>query len=63
MSAEPDLKLVPFCDHAPEAVLENPLRFHYMLARDPDTGSFADYEEHMGHLLVKDKYQMYKITE
>lgn len=43
--AESDLTLVPYCDHAPQAVLDNPGQFHYLLARDPDTGSFSDYTQ------------------
>jgi hypothetical protein len=61
-AAEPDLTLVPYCDYAPQAALDNPSRFHYLLARDPDTGSFSDYEEQVP-APAKDKYQMYKITE
>ena len=37
-----------YCDHAPRAVLENPHALHYMLTRDPKTGSFLDYEAHFG---------------
>jgi hypothetical protein len=42
------LRQVHYCDYAPAAVLENPGRFHYMMARDPRTGSFSDYDEHFG---------------
>ncbi|BDA47606.1 probable beta-1,4-mannosyl-glycoprotein 4-beta-N-acetylglucosaminyltransferase [Coccomyxa sp. Obi] len=45
LGKESDLTVVPYCDHAPQAVLDNPGRFHYLLARDPDTGSFSDYEQ------------------
>ena len=38
----------PYCDYAPSFVLANPGRFHYMLSRDPVTGSFSDYAEYLG---------------
>ena len=39
---------VEYCEYAPRAVLENPHALHYLLARDPVTGSFLDYEPHFG---------------
>lgn len=44
---------MPYCDYAPKAALDNPMRFHYMLARDPQTGSFADFDEYFDRSKVK----------
>ncbi|BDA40413.1 probable beta-1,4-mannosyl-glycoprotein 4-beta-N-acetylglucosaminyltransferase [Coccomyxa sp. Obi] len=43
------LRRVPYCEYAPPAVLANPAKYHYMLARDPVTGSFSDYAEWLGN--------------
>ena len=43
------MKRVGYCNNAPSYVLANPGRFHYMLSRDPVTGSFSDYADHFGN--------------
>jgi len=60
--AEKDLELVPYCDHAPQAALNDPFKYHYLLARDPDTGSFSDYDQ-MVSKEQKKSFQMYKVTD
>ena len=46
---EARMKRVSYCDNAPSLVLAHPGRFHYMLSRDPVTGSFSDYAELFGN--------------
>ncbi|CAL5224980.1 g7757 [Coccomyxa viridis] len=43
------MKRVGYCNNAPSYVLANPGRFHYMLSRDPVTGSFSDYADHFSN--------------
>ena len=46
---EARMERVGYCDNAPSLVLANPGRFHYMLSRDPVTGSFSDYADYFGN--------------
>ena len=43
------MRRVSYCNNAPSFVLANPGRFHYMLSRDPVTGSFLDYADYFGN--------------
>jgi hypothetical protein len=42
------LKKVDACATAPPYVLAHADRFRYLLDRDPATGGFSDYAEHLG---------------